>query len=137
MHGKNSYTTEIRIRYNEVDKMGVVHHSRYFVFLEIGRTELLRQSGLTYREFEDKNLFLPVVNAACTFKYPIKYDDLIFIETNMDKITSVKIEHSYNIWNHDKSIVHATAKTTLACVNEKGEIQRIPEFLHDLIGNSE
>ena len=131
----STHTTELRIRYNEVDKMGVVHHSRFFVFFEIGRTELLRKSGFTYREFEDKKLFLPIINVSCSYKAPIKYDDVIKVETTMDRMTSVKIEHSYNIWNHDKTILHATAKTTLACVNEKGELQKIPDFMHELIGN--
>lgn len=135
MDNTNKYTTKIRIRYNEVDKMGVVHHSRYFVFFEIGRTDLLRQSGFTYKEFEDKNLFLPIINVSCSFKYPIKYDDIILVETTMDKMTSVKIEHSYTVRNHDKTVLHATAKTTLACVNRNGEIQKIPCFLHNLIGS--
>ncbi len=132
---QQEHTTTLRVRYSEVDQMGVVHHSRYLAYLEIARTECLRESGYTYREFEELGLFLVIVKATCNYKYPIRYDDVIHIKTQITNISPAKIEHSYTICNEDNTIVHAKAQTTLACVDTQGHIQRIPEFLQDLVNN--
>ncbi len=127
-----SHEISFRVRYNEVDQMGVVHHSRYLAYFEMGRTEFLRQSGFTYREFEGKNLFLVIVKVSCKYKSPIHYDDIIILRTTLAKMSPAKIEHKYEIWNNDKTLLHATGESTLACVDKQGQIQRIPEFLQNL-----
>ena len=122
----------LRVRYYEVDKMGVVHHSRYLMYFEIARTELLRQSGYTYCQFEETGLHLAITNVACKYKAPINYDNIIVISTKITKITPAKIQHSYHIWNETKTILHATGESTLACVNTAGTLERIPDLLQDL-----
>ncbi|MEW6534915.1 MAG: thioesterase family protein [Candidatus Auribacterota bacterium] len=127
-----SFETTIRVRYCEVDKMGVLHHSRYLAYFEIGRTEFLRTSGFSYREFEDAHLYLVIVKVSCNYKYPIRYDDVVRVITTLKRMTPAKIEHTYEIWNEDKSILHAAGESTLACVDDTGTLQRIPDFLLNL-----
>lgn len=127
-----SHEISLRVRYHEVDRMGFLHHSRYLTYFEIGRTELLRQSGLSYKEFEEKKLFLVVANVTVKYKYPIRYDDIVRIETRVENMTPAKIQHSYEIWSDNKTRLHATGKSTLACVDTNGQVQRIPDFLQTL-----
>ena len=75
------HATQIRVRYAEVDRMGVVHHANYFVYLELARTEALRCNGLTYKDMEDAGAFLVVMRANCSFHAPARYDDLLDIYT--------------------------------------------------------
>lgn len=130
---QHEHITTLRVRYSEVDQMGVVHHSRYLSYFEIARTEYLRASGYTYREFEQLGLFLVIVRVSCSYKYPIRYDDVINIKTKIERITPAKIEHSYEIRDESYSKLHAQAQTTLACVDTSGAVQRIPEFLQRLV----
>jgi len=122
----------IRVRYHEVDQMGFLHHSRYLTYFEIGRTEFLRTSGFTYKEFEAKGLYLVVANIFCKYKYPVKYDDLIRLITKLEKMSIGKIVHSYEIWDEHKSRIHAVGESTLACVDMHGRLQKIPDFLINL-----
>ncbi|MDX9701748.1 MAG: thioesterase family protein [Candidatus Auribacterota bacterium] len=127
------HTTTLRVRYAEVDQMGFVHHSRYLAYFEIARTEYLRESGYTYREFEQLGLYLVVAKVFCKYKYPIRYDEVIHIKTQVTGISPAKIEHAYEIWNETNTVLHAQAQTTLACVDTQGHIQRIPDFLQNLV----
>ena len=73
--------TIIRVRYQETDQMGVVYHSNYFIWFEIGRTEFFRQLDLEYKVMEENNILVPVVDVSCKYKVPAKYDDKIIIKT--------------------------------------------------------
>lgn len=122
----NSETT-IRVRYAETDRMGLLHHANYFVYFEIGRTELLRQRGLTYREVEDAGHYLVIVDIGCKFKRPAHYDDLLLLRTSVVKVTHVKIVHSYQLFR-DGSLL-AEGHSTLACVDRDGKPQHLPDPL--------
>lgn len=132
MNEKISHEITFRVRYHEVDQMGFLHHSRYFIYFEIGRTEFLRTSGFTYKEFEEKGLFLVIANVSCKYKYPIRYDDQIRLITTLTKMSIGKIEHSYEIWDESKNRLHAIGESTLACVDSTGHLHKIPEFLINL-----
>ena len=82
------HTITHRVRYDECDPMGLVHHSVYLQYFEIGRTELLRASGGRYRDMEDAGLLVVVVRVDCRYKSPARYDDLIKIETRIAKVTA-------------------------------------------------
>ena len=79
----DSSETSIRVRYAETDRMGLLHHANYFVYFEIGRTELLRQRGLTYRQVEDAGHYLVIIDIGCKFKRPAHYDDLLLLRTTV------------------------------------------------------
>ena len=123
------YKLQMRVRYAETDRMGLLHHSRYFVLLEMARTEALREHGLTYRELEDSGCFLVVAKAECIFKAPAMYDDLLTIETRITRHTLTRIDHSYRILRESDGTLLAEAKTTLASVDRQGNIQPIPDSL--------
>ena len=119
-------TTAIRVRYAECDPMGVAHHSAYPVWLEIGRTELLRESGLTYRDLESQGIFLAVVDLHIRYRRAARYDDELTLHTALTNITRVKIEHSYELKRNHELL--ATASTTLACLDRQGRPQPLPDL---------
>ena len=121
--------TRIRVRYAEVDRMGVVHHSRYFVYLEIARTESLRATGLSYRQVEDAGVYLVITHARCRFRAPARYDDEIVIESRITRATAVRIDHDYTITKADDDTLIAEAQTTLACVDRQGTLTPMPDTL--------
>ena len=93
----DSHEIAIRVRYAETDRMGLLHHANYFVYFEMGRTELLRGMGLSYRDIEDAGYFLVIVEVGCKFKRPAHYDDLLTLRTTLKRVTRVKIEHHYEV----------------------------------------
>ncbi|MFH0963110.1 MAG: thioesterase family protein [Planctomycetota bacterium] len=121
--------TEIRVRYVEVDQMGVVHHSQYFVYMEIARTEMLRATGLTYRDVETSGAYLVITRAECRYRQPARYDDELVIETEIERSTFTRIDHRYAIRRKRDGTLLAEGETTLACVNREGELCRMPESL--------
>ncbi len=133
-------THQVRVRYCECDPMGVVHHASYFPWLEIGRTELLRDTGVTYAQLEASGVFLVLTRAAMSYRRPGRYDDLVEIRTNVVGGSRVKIEHEYEVWAVVRGVhpslppgsgpeMLATAQTTLACVGRDGKVRELPEWL--------
>jgi acyl-CoA thioester hydrolase len=123
----NSFELPIRVRYAETDRMGLLHHANYFVYFEMGRTELLRQRGLTYREVEDAGHYLVIVEIGCKFKRPAYYDDLLVLRTTVAKVTHVKIVHHYELFRD--GVLLAEGHSTLACVDRDGRPQALPAHL--------
>lgn len=124
------HETQIRVRYEDADPMGFLHHSKYLTYLEIGRTELFRASGGNYRQMEESGLFVVVVRVDCRYVRPARYDDLLTIHTSLAKISSVKIEHDYVVKLNDETL--AKAKVTLAIVDRSGSVQPVPDWLREL-----
>jgi acyl-CoA thioester hydrolase len=122
-----SHDTSIRVRYAETDRMGLLHHASYLVYFEMARTELLRQRGITYREVEDAGHFLVIVDAACKFKRPAYYDDLLIVRAIVERVTHVKIVHRYEVLRD--GVLLAEGQTTLACVDKDGRPQALPDLL--------
>jgi acyl-CoA thioester hydrolase len=123
----DSHEISIRVRYAETDRMGLLHHANYFVYFEMGRTEMLRQSGLSYREVEDAGHFLVIVDIGCKFKRPAYYDDLLTLRTTVERVTHVKIVHRYEV--RRDGMLLAEGHSTLACVDREGKPQALPPSL--------
>lgn len=119
----------LRVRYAEVDQMGVVHHSRYAVYFEMGRTELLRANGYEYRDLEAAGVLLAVTRLEVRFKAPARYDDELEIFTRIVKIDHVRIEHEYRLSRVGDGRLLAEAATTLVHIDRAGKLQPIPDFL--------
>ena len=117
----------IRVRYAETDRMGLLHHANYFVYFEMGRTELLRARGFSYRDIEDAGHFLVIVDIGCKFKRPAHYDDLLTLRTIVERVTHVKIVHRYEILRD--GLLLAEGHSTLACVDREGKPQALPSTL--------
>jgi acyl-CoA thioester hydrolase len=120
---------EIRVRYAEVDRMGVLHHSRYWVFFEMGRTELLRQAGMAYRDLEEAGVFFVVAKCSAAFHAPARYDELLVLATRIERMGAARIDHAYELKRKSDGTLLATAQTTIACVDRAGNIIPIPEFM--------
>ncbi len=125
----NQHTIEIRVRYNETDAMGFLHHSNYLSYFEVGRTELFRAQGGSYRRMEELGLYFVVAKIEVRYRRPARYDDMLTLKTEIIRITPAKLEHHYCLMR--ESHVLTEADSIIACVNRAGEVQRIPE---DLVG---
>jgi acyl-CoA thioester hydrolase len=123
----DTHEMTIRVRYAETDRMGLLHHANYFVYFEMGRTEMLRRRGISYREIEDAGHFLVIVDIGCKFKRPAYYDDLLTLRTTVAKVTHVKIVHEYHVFRD--GVLLAEGHSTLACVDREGRPQALPETL--------
>ncbi len=125
-----THTTEIRVRYVETDAMGVLHHSGYLIYFEIGRTEALRADGGSYADVEASGRFLVVVEAHVKYRRPARYDDLLTLATTVSRVTPAKLEHTYELRRGDELI--ATGRTVLACVDGDGRVHRVTDALPSL-----
>ncbi len=127
MSQADSCDIQIRVRYAETDRMGLLHHATYFVYFEMGRTELLRQRGVSYREVEDAGHFLVIIDIGCKYKKPAEYDDVLTLRTTVAKVSHVKIVHNYQVFR-DGTLL-AEGHSTLACVDREGKPQALPDLL--------
>lgn len=144
----SEHATRFRVRYCECDPMGVAHHASYVPWLEIGRTELLRQSGVSYAHLEAQGLLLVIVKLDVRYRRPVRYDDLIEVRTKWSGGSRVKILHEYEVHVLEPGtpsgdgaggvgdaggvfspFVAAAASTTLGCVDRQGSIRTLPDWL--------
>ena len=117
MQNKNYlHILETRVRYAETDKMGVVYHANYLIYLEISRVEWLRNHGVSYKELEDSGIALPVVNININYKRPALYDDLLTIKTSLIYCKGVKVIFDSKIYNQEQKLL-TEAQVTLVFVN--------------------
>jgi acyl-CoA thioester hydrolase len=121
------HSITFRVRYPEVDQMGVVHHSRFFQYFEMGRVELLRASGMSYADLEKTGVLFVVVKVECRYKSPARYDDELTLTTRIARSTHVRIDHEY-VLRRDQTVL-AEGKTTIACVDREGNLREIPSGL--------
>ncbi len=117
----------LRVRYAESDPMGYLHHSKYFEYFEMGRTELLRQAGFRYRDLEDRGILFAVAKLECSFKAPARYDDELELFTRIERMTRARIDHAYELRRDGRLLCEA--KSTLACIDCSGRLIPIPEEL--------
>ncbi len=120
---------EIRVRYAECDPMGFVHHSRYFEYFEMGRTELLRASGRRYRDLEAAGVLFVVARIECRFRRPAVYDDLLRLNVRVTRQTRARIDHAYRLYRD--GLLLCEASSVLACVNRQGRPIPIPDDMAD------
>ncbi len=121
---------KFRVRYNEVDRMGYVHHGNYAAYFEMGRTELMRDLGINYKELEDKGVILPLSEFTVSFYSPALYDELLRLETSLLSCSGVRLIFGYKLYNQDNQFI-AEGKTTLVFVNaETGKPVRPPKDIN-------
>ena len=124
-------TSNVRVRYAETDKMGVVYYANYFVWFEVARTDLLRTLGWSYREMELSGVSLPVIEAHCEYARPARYDDEIEIRTTGRMLSPVRMEFNYEVRLTTDATVAATGRTTHASVDQSGRPCRMPERVRE------
>jgi acyl-CoA thioester hydrolase len=119
------------VRYAETDQMGIAHHANYFIWFEIGRTDLLRSLGWTYREMEASGVALPVIDASCVYSRPVRYDDEVIIATTGRLLSSVRIAFTYELHTNGQAAPAATGRTEHAAVSG-GRPCRLPARVREV-----
>lgn len=113
------YEIEVRVRYAETDKMGVVYHSNYLIYFEIGRTEAMREIGINYADLEEQGYVLAVLESSCKHSASAVYDDLLTVRTRLTAASKVRLTFEYEVLRGEKCLT--TGSTTLAFLDrEKG-----------------
>ena len=120
------------MRYAETDQMGVVYYSNYFVWFEVGRTDLLRNEGWSYKDMEGEGFSLPVVEAHCEYRQSAKYDDEIEIRTTGELLSPVRVRFDYEIARPSDQAVLAGGHTVHAVLDATGRPRRLPDRIRAL-----
>lgn len=127
-----SGVTRLRVRYAETDQMQVAYHANYFIWFEVGRTDLLRALGWTYREMEAAGFGLPVLEARCAYHRPARYDDEIEIRTTGRLVSPVRMAFDYEAVRLDDGVLTASGHTMHAAVTPDGRPCRLPDRVREL-----
>ncbi len=125
------HETQIRVRYQETDNMGVVYYANYLVWFEVARTEYLRREELSYRKMEEDGMYLMVASASCQYKSPARYDDVVKVETWIPEIKNSSLKFEYKISLGERLI--ATGESVHVFTNKSGRPLRVPEEIRGLI----
>jgi acyl-CoA thioester hydrolase len=129
--------TTTRVRYPETDRMGVAHHTHYFTWFELGRTELMRQIGCAYGELEERaGIFFPVIEAAADYRASARYDEVVTIITRLRRASGVRVRFTYVVTREDGTVL-ATGRTEHASVDGRGRPQRLPDALRRRLAGQE
>lgn len=124
------HETQIRVRYQETDNMGVVYYANYFIWLEVARTEYLRSAGVSYRHLEERGMYLMVASASCQYKAPARYDDVVRMQTWIPKIKNSSLDFAHKLYIGDRLI--ATAESVHVFTNKIGKPIRIPKEIREI-----
>ena len=122
------HETEVRVRYAETDKMGIVHHSNFLVWFELGRSEFCRARGFSYRDMEEKDKALLVVaEVYCRYKSPAFYEDILTVRTNVGEIRSRSIRFIYEIFRASDETLIAEGETLHLVTDENKKVRSLPD----------
>ena len=116
----------IRVIYADTDAMGIVYHTNYIRWFEIGRTELMREAGVVYDEMEKEGFFLPLTELACHYLYPARYDEIVLVETRVEYFRRASVKFAYEIWDEKREKLLIEGSTLHAFLNREGRIVRAP-----------
>ncbi len=129
------YETTVRVRYAETDQMGVVYYANFYVWFEVGRVEMFRQMGFSYKEMEQKDdCFTVVGESQCRYKRPARYDDLLRIRTRLLEARKRTIRFGYEIVNDSTGELIATGETNHIVCGRDGRPKQLPERYAKIFG---
>lgn len=124
-----------RVRFFETDLMGIVHHASYLTYFEAGRVEWLRRRGVTYADWANKGVHLPVVEANLNYRMPARFDDEIQVKTTLSELRTVSLRFTYEITRDGQMICNGV--TRLGCIDASHKLLRIPEYMRDVMLSGE
>jgi acyl-CoA thioester hydrolase len=130
------HQTTYRVIYGDTDKMGIAYYGNYLRWFEIGRTEMIRSWGLSYKSIEEKGVLLPVSEAYCKFLASAQYDDILIIKTVLDTSVKAGIKFNYEVCNQADKRLLTTGYTKHAFMDTQGKVIRPPGFFRELIKNN-
>ena len=122
-----SHEIEIRVRYQETDAQGRVHHANYLTWFELGRVELMRAAGHSYRELEEAGVFLVVAEANLKYYQAAVFDDVVRVRTTTAQAKGARIVHKYEVFRGAELLAEGT--TTVGCIDRTGRVARLPPWL--------
>jgi acyl-CoA thioester hydrolase len=132
--GERQAESRVKVRYAETDQMGVAYYANYFVWFEVGRSQLCNDCGFSYRDMEkETGLFLIVAEASCRYKTPARYEDELIVRTTIAEMTRRTLRFSYEIHREDGALV-ATGETLHVLINSNGRPSSFPEKYLTLLG---
>lgn len=114
------HSTKIRVRYADTDQMGYMYYGKYAEFYEVGRVEMLRSLGLTYKAMEDSGIIMPVTELKCKYIRPAFYDEEITVKVIMEKMPSVRIHFRYELSNEKQELINL-GETTLVFISQENK----------------
>jgi acyl-CoA thioester hydrolase len=124
----SSHLTRLRVRYAETDQMGVVYHSNHLIWFEVGRVELMREMGFSYRDMErEDGRFIAVAEVTCRYRAPVFYDDEILIRTRLKTVRESVVVFSYELVRADTKALVAEGETTHIVTDSKMKVAALPE----------
>ncbi len=124
-----SHDSKIRVRYAETDQMGYVYYGNYATYYEIGRTELIRKCGISYKQLEEAGIMLPVSSLSVKYKRAAKYDELLTIRTTIEKLPNVRIQFLYEVYNEENQLLNDGEVTLIFVDSKTRRPKRAPDFL--------
>lgn len=125
-NGKNE--TRLRVRYAETDQMGVVYHSNHLIWFEVGRVELMREMGFSYRDMErDDGRFIAVAEVKCRYRAPVYYDEEVVVRTQLKSVRESVVVFGYEIVRAENSALLAEGETTHIVTDSNMKIAALPE----------
>jgi acyl-CoA thioester hydrolase len=130
------FSTKIRVRYSETDKMGFCYYGNYAQYFEVARVEALRELGIVYKNLEENGILLPVTEFSISFKQAAKYDDILEIKTVISKLEGTRITFQYEVFNETQVKLNH-AETTLVFVDSHSmKPIPVPTFILNLVSNA-
>ena len=131
-----THATELRVRYAETDRMGIVYYANYLIWCEVGRVEFMRALGGSYAELEAQGYGLAVAEATVRYLAPARFDDRVRVETSLAGVRSRAVTFDYVISNVDTGVRLATAHTALVSIDPTGRPVALPPEFRELLGNA-
>jgi acyl-CoA thioester hydrolase len=118
----------LRVRYAETDQMGVAYHSNHFIWFEVGRVELLRQLGFSYKDMEQNdNCHMPVVDARCRYRVPAVYDEEVIVRTRLKNVRKSMAHFGYELRRADDGTLLATGETIHLAIDSAKKVTAFPQ----------
>jgi acyl-CoA thioester hydrolase len=118
----------VRVRYAETDQMGVVYHSNYLIWFEVGRVELMRSLGFDYKRMElDDDTYIVVADVHCRYQHPARYDELLTVRTKILEAKTRTLKFGYEIYRQEDQRLLAAGHTVHVACNRAGQVKQFPE----------
>ncbi|MDQ0268615.1 acyl-CoA thioesterase [Cytobacillus purgationiresistens] len=108
---------EIEVRYAETDQMGVVYHANYFIWMELGRTQIVKDLGFNYAKLEEDGILSPVLDIQASYKKPLHYGEIAVVKTWIEEYDGLRFTYGYEIYNGDNELA-VTGWSKHACVKK-------------------
>jgi acyl-CoA thioester hydrolase len=122
------HETRLRVRYAETDQMGVVYHANHLIWFEVGRVELMREMGFSYRDLErEDGRFIAVAEATCRYRAPVYYDEEVVVRTRLKAVREKVIVFSYELVRAENRTLLAEGETTHIVTDADMQVTTLPE----------